>query len=191
MAKQNLETFIEKVKAKHGEKYDFSNSIYQGLDKEITYICPEHGEVTQIAKKVLTHSGCPMCDQEKAKKKRQGGSYCKRKGSAYEGKLIKELTSLGFKGLKSSRSESKNLDDSKIDIAETEDRMPMYVQAKCTRNTPNYFKIAEECKYKDRPLCVFWNRQDVKEGDLNMSSVGEVVFVPKDFFYELLKNYCK
>lgn len=191
MAKQNLETFVEKVKVKHGEKYDFSNSIYQGLDKEITYVCPEHGEVTQIAKKVLTHTGCPICDQEKAKKKRQGGSYCKRKGSAYEGKLIKELTSLGIKGLKSSRSESKNLDDSKIDIAETEDRMPMYVQAKCTRNTPNYFKIAEECKYKDRPLCVFWNRQDVKEGELNMSSVGEVVFVPKDFFYELLKHYTK
>lgn len=190
MAKQNLETFIEKVKVKHGEnRFDFSQSEYNGLDKEIVYVCPEHGTVSQLAKRVLTHSGCPLCDQEKAKKKRQGGKYAKSKGSREESKIIKELTELGYKGLKTSRSESKNLDDAKIDIAETEDHLPMYVQVKCTRNTPSYFKIAEECKYKDRPLCVFWNAQEVKEGDLNMSSKGEVVFVPKDFFYELLKHY--
>ena len=189
MAKQTLETFINKVIEKHGEKFDFSKSNYIGLDKEITYVCPIHGEVTQVAKKVLTHSGCPVCDQEKAKKKRQGGKYAKNKGNAYEGKLIKELTALGYEGLKSSRSQSKNLDDAKIDVAETLDHLPIYVQAKCTRNTPSYFKIVEECPFKDRPLCLFWNAQEVKDGDVNMSSKGEVVFVPKDFFYELLSAY--
>lgn len=109
--------------------------------------------------------------------------------NTYETKLIHELTEIGYEGLKSSRSQSKNLDDAKIDIAETEDKLPMYVQAKCTRNTPSYFKIAEECPLKDRPLCVFWNAQEVKDGDVNMSSKGEVVFVPKDFFYELLSCY--
>ena len=162
--KQTLETFIEKVKAKHGDLYDFSNSTYEGLDKPITYICPEHGEVTQIAKKVLVRSGCPQCDIEKAKKKRRSGGYSKRKGNSYESKIVKELTELGYKGLKSSRSESKNLDDNKIDIAETEDKLPCYFQLKCTRNTPNYFKIAQECGRKDRPFCLIWNRQDSIEG---------------------------
>lgn len=109
MAKQTLETFTQKVIAKHGELYDFSNSSYEGLDKEITYICPIHGEVTQIAKKVLTHSGCPECDQEKAKKKRKGGKYAKTKGSNYELKIIHELEELGYKGLKSARSKVKIL----------------------------------------------------------------------------------
>ena len=187
--KQTLETFIEKVKAKHGDLYDFSNSTYEGLDKPITYICPEHGEVTQIAKKVLVRSGCSQCDIEKAKKKRRSGGYSKRKGNSYESKIVKELTELGYKGLKSSRSESKNLDDNKIDIAETEDKLPCYFQLKCTRNTPNYFKIAQECGTKDRPFCLIWNRQDSIEGQVNMCSVGELVMVPKDFFYELLKHY--
>lgn len=130
-----------------------------------------------------------MCDQEKAKKKRKGGSYAKAKGANYELKIIKELTELGYEGLKSSRSQSKNLDDAKVDIAETIDKLPFYVQNKCTKNTPNYFQIQEDCPLTDRELVLFWNRQEVKEGQVNMSSRGEVVFVPKKLFYELLKAY--
>ena len=189
MAKQTLETFTQKVIEKHGEKFDFSKSEYSGLDKEITYICPVHGEVSQIAKKVLTHTGCPLCDQEKAKKSRKGGKYAKTKGSNYELKIIHELEALGYQGLKSARSQSKNLDNAKVDIAETIDKLPFYVQNKCTKNTPNYFKIQEECPLTDRELVLFWNRQEVKEGQVNMSSKGEVVFVPKDLFYKLLKAY--
>ena len=46
-------------------------------------------------------------------------SQSKRKGNAYELKIIHELTDLGFEGLRSSRSESRNLDNAKIDIADT------------------------------------------------------------------------
>lgn len=189
MAKQTLETFIQKVNEKHGDLYDFTDSVYEGLDKEITYVCPVHGTVSQVAKKVLTHSGCPECDQEKAKKKRKGGKYSKQKGSNYELKIIHELESLGYEGLKSSRSQSKNLDNAKVDIAETIDKLPFYAQVKCTKNTPNYFKIQEECPLTDRDLVLFWNRQEVKDGQVNMSSRGEVVFVPKELFYKLLKSY--
>ena len=165
MAKQTIETFTQKVIDKHGDKYDFSESVYEGLEKEITYKCPIHGEVTQIAK------------------------YAKTKGNNYELKIIHELEELGYAGLKSARSQSKNLDNAKVDIAETQDKLPFYVQLKCTKNTPNYFKIQEECPLTDRDLVLFWNRQEVKEGQVNMSSRGEVVFVPKDLFYELLKSY--
>ena len=72
---------------------------------------------------------------EKPKKKRNG-AYARRKGNNYELKIIKELTELGYAGLKSARSESKNLDNDKIDIAETIDHLPSYVQCKCTKNTP-------------------------------------------------------
>jgi hypothetical protein len=128
-------------------------------------------------------------EQEKAKKKRKGGKYSKQKGSNYELKIIHELESLGYEGLKSSRSQSKNLDNAKVDIAETVDKLPFYAQVKCTKNTPNYFKIQEECPLTDRDLVLFWNRQEVKDGQVNMSSRGEVVFVPKELFYKLLKSY--
>lgn len=189
MAKQTLETFVEKVKLKHGDKYDFTKSVYEGLSKDITYICPIHGEVAQKAEKVLVRTGCPLCDEEKAKQKRRGGKYVKQKGSNYELKIIKELIDLGYEGLKSSRSQNKNLDAAKVDIAETVDKLPFYVQNKCTKNTPNYFKIREECPLHDRELVLFWNRQEVKEGQFNMSSKGEVVFVPKSLFYKMLIAY--
>ena len=188
MAKQRKESFIEKVKAKHGDIYDFSNSIYEGLEKEITYICPTHGEVTQIAKKVLVHSGCPLCDQEKAKAKRRGGKYARSKGNNYELQIAKELGELGYQNIVTSRSESKRTDNMKIDLIDKDGKLPFYAQCKKTKNTPSYFGISDECPLKDKPFVVFWNKQEVKEGNVNMSSAGEVVMIPKDYFYKLLRG---
>ena len=189
MAKKTIEEFIEKVKLKHGDKYDFSESNYQGLNKEITYKCPIHGEVTQLAKKILTHSGCPICDQEKAKKNRQSGNYSRNKGHNYEQKIARELRELGYDGVVTSRSQSKRLDDMKIDLVDINNKLPFYCQLKCTSNIPNYFKIRSQCPLTDKPFVLFFNRQEVKDGQVNMSSVGELVMLDKSFFYELLKKY--
>ena len=126
-------------------------------------------------------------EEEKPKKKRSG-AYSRNKGNAYERKIIKELTDIGYKGLKSSRSVSKNLDNAKIDIAETEDKLPCYVQCKSTQNTPSVKKINEEVGYKDKPLAIFWNIQEKKEGNVNITSCGEYVIIPKEFFYQLIKQ---
>jgi hypothetical protein len=56
----------------------------------------------------------------------RNGRYCKAKGNRYELKIIKELIDLGYPGLKSSRSESKSLDNDKIDIADPENVLPFY-----------------------------------------------------------------
>ena len=109
--------------------------------------------------------------EEVKPKKKRNGAYAKRKGNNYELKIIKELIGLGYKGLKSSRSESKNLDDAKIDIAETEDKLPCYVQCKCTKNTPSIAEIIKTCGRKDRPLVIIWNKQ-IDKG-VNMGSDGE------------------
>lgn len=186
MAKQTLDTFKQKAIEKHGEIYDYSNSTYNGLDNDITFICPTHGEVTQTAKSHLVRSGCIECDKEKASKRRKGGKYAKQKGTNYELKIIKELIALGYPGLKSSRSESKNLDNDKIDIAETDAKLPCYVQCKCTKPTPNVEKIMNECPRTDRPLVIFWNKQVIK--DIDMGSAGEFVIMPKEFFYQLIKK---
>lgn len=185
MVKWSTELFITKGKEKHGELYDYSCTEYTGQDKDITFICPTHGEVTQKAKSHFVRSGCHLCDEEKAKKKRKG-AYSKTKGNNYELKIIKELIEIGYAGLKSARSESKNLDNDKIDIAETEDRLPMYVQCKCTKNTPQVSQIMQDCPRKDRPLAIFWNKQIDKGA--TMGTAGEFVIIPKEFFYELIKK---
>lgn len=105
----------------------------------------------------------------------------KNKGSKYELDIIKELTELGYKGLVSSRAQNRNLDNAKIDIAETEDQLPFYCQCKATVNTPNIEDISEACPYKDRPLIIFWKKQ--REGSI----AKDYVLMPKELLYKLLK----
>lgn len=109
-------------------------------------------------------------------------SQNKRKGNGYELKIIHELTDLGFEGLKSSRSESRNLDSAKIDIADTLGVLDFYGQCKRTKNTPNIESISESCPYKDKPFVIFWSKES------NMQINNEYVLMPKKYFYKLLKK---
>ena len=113
-------------------------------------------------------------------KRHYKASQSKRKGNNYELKIIHELTELGFEGLRSSRSESKLLDNDKIDIADTLNVLSCYCQCKRTKNTPNIESIIEACPRKDKPLVIFWN----KESD-NIHN-NEYVLMPKEYFYQLL-----
>lgn len=56
-----LEKFIENSKKVHGNKYDYSDTVYTGANHKLKYKCPKHGIITQEA---MTHSrgfGCPKC----------------------------------------------------------------------------------------------------------------------------------
>ena len=133
----------------------------------------------------------PKVKEEKPKakpKKKRSGAYSRRKGNAYELKIIKELEALGYDELKSSRSESRSLDNDKIDIAQlstAENELPFYVQCKATKVTPSISKIIKDCPRKDKPLIIVWNKQINKE--VNMASDGEYVMMTKEYFYELVK----
>lgn len=119
--------------------------------------------------------------------KKRTGAYSKRKGNTYERKIAKELQELGYTGVVTSRSESKKMDDNKVDLIDTENILPISIQLKCTQNIPSYFKIQDECPIKDKPFCIIWNKQEKRE--VNCVSAGEVAMIPKDFLYELLKLY--
>ena len=124
------------------------------------------------------------------KPKKKSGSYSKTKGSAYERQLVNELKELtGNINIFTSRSMSKKLDDMKIDIADPDNILPCYIQTKKTQTTPSVKKINAEVGKKDKPLCILWNIQEKKEGNTNITSQGEYAIIPKEFFYELLKNH--
>ena len=71
--------------------------------------------------------------QEKPKRQRSRG-YSKNKGNRYEAQIAKELRELGFTGVKTSRSESKSTDDNKVDIVDTEHKLPVNIQIKKTQS---------------------------------------------------------
>ena len=59
--KMTTEEFIEKAKAVHGDKYDYSKVVYNGANEKVCIVCPEHGEFWQYPSNHLGGSGCPKC----------------------------------------------------------------------------------------------------------------------------------
>lgn len=124
-------------------------------------------------------------EKEKKPRKRSPG-YSKAKGSNYERKIVNELKELtGNDKICTARSESRNLDNDKIDIADPDNVMDFYVQTKATQNTPSIKKINEEVGRKDKPLAIFWNAQEKRTS--NIISVGEYVVITKEHFYDLIR----
>jgi very-short-patch-repair endonuclease len=61
-------SFIEKAKKVHGEKYNYSNTIYSGNKGKLSIICGKHGDFIQSATRHLTGDGCPSCNESKGER---------------------------------------------------------------------------------------------------------------------------
>ena len=59
--KHTLEDFIQKAKAVHGDKYDYSESVYEGANAKLKIICPEHGPFWQKAIDHTKGHRCSFC----------------------------------------------------------------------------------------------------------------------------------
>ncbi len=59
--KYTKEEFIVKAREVHGDKYDYSKVVYDGLQKKVCIVCPEHGEFWQLAGTHLRGNGCSKC----------------------------------------------------------------------------------------------------------------------------------
>ena len=64
----NTNEFIRRSILIHGDKYDYSKSVYVNSNKKIKIVCPIHGEFEQVASYHLAGNGCPKCAIEKRKK---------------------------------------------------------------------------------------------------------------------------
>jgi hypothetical protein len=59
--KITTEQFIFKAKEIHGDKYDYSKTIYTGSRNSIIIICKKHGEFKQNSNNHLNGKGCKKC----------------------------------------------------------------------------------------------------------------------------------
>lgn len=70
--KLGIDEFIKKSKLKHGNKYDYSNVIYENNRDEVEIVCDIHGLFLQRPDFHMRGSGCPKCSiikqHEKQKK---------------------------------------------------------------------------------------------------------------------------
>lgn len=58
------EIFIERARAVHGDKYDYSKVQYTRNDTPVAIICPEHGEFQQAPTRHWRGSGCTQCGKK-------------------------------------------------------------------------------------------------------------------------------
>ena len=106
------------------------------------------------------------------------------KGKDLEYQIRDALRAIGYVGCERSAGESKKLDNSKVDICDTEGKLPVNIQAKNYANTPNYFGIREDCPDKSKPFCLCWKKN-------TLTTDNTIYMIPDIFFYELLDSYTK
>ena len=63
--------FFQKAMAIHNNKYDYSKTVYNGMEEIITYICPIHGEIKQRPFDHLRGFGCYKCSNLESKKENE------------------------------------------------------------------------------------------------------------------------
>ena len=61
----NKDTFVEKAKIIHNDRYDYSKVQYVNAHTKVCIICPEHGEFWQTPNNHLNGNGCPLCKNRK------------------------------------------------------------------------------------------------------------------------------
>lgn len=177
MKKTQLNTGV-KITDKGGNVY-----IYDTIEKasEMTTLSVQTLKI-RANKNSIPKDGIQVEWLDPKTKKHYTAKRSKQKGSQLELDVIHKLNEIGYNTV-SSRSNSKMLDNSKVDIDDLEGNLPCYIQCKATQTIPSYFKIEEDCPLKDKPFVVVWKKQD-KEGG---NSPGTLILAPIEMFYDYLK----
>lgn len=121
------------------------------------------------------------------------GKRNRRRGHAYEVKIVKELKEItGDESLCTSRSESKRTDDLGIDIVDFNNTLPFYCQMKATQAMPKIKQLDHDVRDKcraahksEKPLVIFWAAQEMKASKQFIT--GEYCLMPKELFFSILK----
>ena len=59
---RTTEDIISMFKEIHGDKYDYSNVVFEGNEKKVILVCPNHGKFEKEPQHILYQSaGCPKC----------------------------------------------------------------------------------------------------------------------------------
>ena len=66
---KSIDEVLRKFREVHGDKYDYDFSTYEGTQRKMRIICPEHGEFWQVVNSHVSGCGCPKCAEVARRKK--------------------------------------------------------------------------------------------------------------------------
>lgn len=84
--KKTTEDWIKEAKACHDDRYDYSETVYNGSNKKLTIICKKHGPFVTFAGDFLKGNNCPQCAIEA--RRVDMDEYAERAKKAHNGKYI-------------------------------------------------------------------------------------------------------
>jgi len=96
------EEWINICKQIHKNKYDYSETVYNGCKEMVTIKCPKHGYFTQLADNHLCGHGCKKCANEEKRKKAlkipniPGYKILEYNGARYLSKILCEKHNIVF-----------------------------------------------------------------------------------------------
>jgi len=74
--KLNTDSFIKDATSIHGNKYDYTDSIYVDNKTKVAVVCPEHGVFYQTRNNhIIQKQGCPHCGLKKRKNSKTLTTY--------------------------------------------------------------------------------------------------------------------
>lgn len=98
LGSRTTEEFIEDARKVHGDKYDYSKSVYAGIEKPIIVTCKKHGDWETSPHEHLRGGNCPRCSISRGEERIE--MFLKRHGIKYKAeKIIKSKFATGTKGL--------------------------------------------------------------------------------------------
>lgn len=107
-------------------------------------------------------------------------------GHNYERTTVNELKKLGYDKVVTSRAESRNMDNSGVDIFDPTEEFKFYIQNKIYKSYPKLHElIFGEKVNTNKPMLVFHKKVE-KKGSRFVSQ-GEFVSMSKETFYNILK----
>lgn len=66
---KTTEDFVNELRLVHGNFYDYSETLFKGVDNKILIICPHHGKFYQTAYSHSKGAGCTKCRSKKLSEK--------------------------------------------------------------------------------------------------------------------------
>lgn len=86
----NTKKFVDRAKKIHGDKYDYSKSVFAAHHSKLIIMCREHGEFLQTAPAHYSGRGCPKCGHARAIEKKSGSKLERRlKAVRIDGKRVR------------------------------------------------------------------------------------------------------
>lgn len=69
LGSRTTEEFIEDARKVHGDYYDYSKSVYMGIEKPIIITCPKHGDFETTPHEHLRGGNCAKCNMSRGEER--------------------------------------------------------------------------------------------------------------------------